>query len=165
MRSSGHSRATGDNQTRLGIPSLDGLVHSLIGTTLRAYTSGKKRYIEFCDHFCLLPLPVSDVILLRFVAHLALLRLSYQTVKLYLSALRHMQIMSNIPDPSVASYPRLNYALRGLRRKVGEKGQLTNLPFMLEKLAKIQWFGHNHHPCLSMSCCGHICLGFFEFMH
>ena len=137
MRSSSHSGAIGDNQTRLGVPSLDRLVHSLIGTTLRAYTSGKKRYMEFCDHFCLLPLPVSEVTLLRFVAHLASLRLSYQTVKLYLSAVCHMQIMSNIPDPYVASYPRLSYALRGLRRKVGEKGQLTCLPFMLEILAKI----------------------------
>ena len=95
MRSSSHSGATGDNHSRLGVPSLDGLVHSLIGTTLRAYTSGKKRYMEFCDHFRLLPLLVSEVILLRFVAHLASLGLSYQTVKLYLSAVRHMQIMSN----------------------------------------------------------------------
>ena len=73
MHSSGHSGATGDNQIRLVVPSLDGLVHSLIGTTLRAYTSGKKCYMEFRDHFRLLPLPVSEVILLCFVAHLALL--------------------------------------------------------------------------------------------
>ena len=50
------SVATGDNQTRLGVSSLDRLVHSLIGrgaadSTLRAYTSGKNRYREFCDHF------------------------------------------------------------------------------------------------------------------
>ena len=73
MRSSGHSGATGDNQTRLMVPNLDGLVHLLIGTMLRAYTSGKKRYMEFCDHFRLLSLPVSEVILLCFVAHLAVL--------------------------------------------------------------------------------------------
>ena len=30
-----------------------------------------------------------------------------------------MQIMSNLPDPSVASYPTLSYALRGLRRRSG----------------------------------------------
>ena len=118
VHSSGHSGATGDNQTRLGVRSLDGLVHSLIGTTLRAYTSGKKCYMEFCAHFRLLPLPVSEVILLHFAAHLALLGLSYQTVKLYLSAVRNMQIMSNLPDPSVALYPRLSYALRGLRRRL-----------------------------------------------
>ena len=115
----------------LGVPSLDGFVHSLIGrgvadSTLRAYTSGKNHYREFCDHFCLL-LPASEVIVLRFVAHLASLGLSYQTFKLYLSAVHHLQIMCNFPDSSVASYPRLNYALRGLRSRVSGKKQVTRL--------------------------------------
>ena len=121
---------------------------------------------EFCDHFRLLPLPVSEVILLRFVAHVASLGLSYQTVKLYLSAVRHLQITSNLPDFSVASYPRLNYALRGLHRRVGGKRQLTHLPFMPEMLAKIHRFWSQ-----SPSTFEHVllwaafCLGFFEFMH
>ena len=90
--------------------------------------------------FRLLLLPVGEVILLRFVAHVASLGLSYQTVKLYLSAVHHLQIMCDLPDPCVASYPRLNYALRGLRRRVGGKRQLTRLPNMLEMLAEIHWF-------------------------
>ena len=150
---------------------MDRLVHSLIGkgvadSTLRAYISGKKRYMEFCDQFRLLPLPVDEVILLRFVAHLASLGLSYQTVKLYLSAVRHLQIMSDLPDPSVAAYPRLNYALRGLHRRVAEKGQLTRLPITPEMLAKIHRFWSQ-----SPSTFEHVllwaafCLGFFGFMH
>ena len=156
MHSSSHSGATGDNLTRLGVPSLDGLVHLLIGrgvadSTLKAYIFGKNRYMEFCDHFCLFPLPVSEVILLRVVAYLASLGLSYQTVKLYLSAVRHLQIMSNLPDPSVAPYPRLNYALRGLHRR---RDSSPVFQLCWQCWLRFTGFGHNHHPRLIMSCCG-----------
>ena len=98
------------------------------------------------------------------MAHLASLGLS-QTVKLYRSAVRHLQIMSNLPDPSVALYPRLIYALRGLHRRVGEKGQLTRLPIMPEMLAKIHRFWSQspstfEHVLLLAA----FCLGFFGFM-
>ena len=153
MYSSSHSGATGDNQTRLGVLSLDGLVHSLIGTMLRAYTSGKKRYMEFCDHLCLLPLPVSEVILLHFVAHLASLGLSYQTVELYLSAVRHMQIMCNLPDPSATSFSRLSYALRGLRRWLVRRDSSPVFQLCWKCLLRFTSFGHNHHLRLSLCCC------------
>jgi len=78
--------------------------------------------------------------LLRFVVHLASLGLSYQTVKSYVSAVRHLQIVSSLPDPSVASYPRLNYALRGLGRSGGGKRQLTCLSITQGMLAKIHQF-------------------------
>ena len=50
---------------------------------------------------------------LRFTAHLASLDLSYQTTRLYLCAVLHLQIVNKLPEPSLASYPLLNYALRG----------------------------------------------------
>ena len=134
-------------------------------STLRAYTSGKNRYRVFCDHFRLLFLPVGEVIHLHFVAHLASLGLSYQTVKLYLSAVHHLQIMCNLPDPSVASYPRLNYALRGLRREVVGKRQLTRLPIMPEMLAKIHWFWSQSPSTFEQVLLwAAFCLEFFGFM-
>ena len=90
--------------------------------------------------------------LVRFVAHLALLGLSYQTVKLYLSAVRHMQIMSNLPDPSVALYPRLSYALRGLRRRLVRRDSSPIFELCQKYLLRFAGFVHNHHPRLSMSC-------------
>ena len=90
---------------------------------------------------------------MRFVAHLALLGLSYQTVKLYLSAVRHMQIMSNLPDPSVALYPRLSYALRGLRRRLVRRDSSPVFQLCWKYLLRFTGFVHNHHPRLSMSCC------------
>ena len=80
MHSSRYSGATGDKHTRLGVPNLDELVHLIIGrgvadSMLRACTSGKNSYRDFCDHFRLLLLPVGMVILLHVVAQLASLGL------------------------------------------------------------------------------------------
>jgi len=83
---------------------------------------------------------------LRFVAHLASLGFSYQTVKSYLNTVRHLQILSNLPDLSVASYPRLNYALRGFRRSGDGKRQLIRLLITPEMLAKIHQFWSQSPP-------------------
>ena len=90
-------------QTRLGVSGLDRLADSLIGkgvtdSTLRSYAAGRRRYLDFCAQFNLQPLPLREVIRLRFVAHLASLSQSHQTVRSYISAIRHMQIVSGMSD-------------------------------------------------------------------
>ena len=134
-------------------------------STLRSYTSGKKRYLEFCSHCHCRPLPVSEMRLLHFVAHLASASLSYQTVRLYLSAVRHLQIMSDLPDPCIAAYPRLNYALRGLRRGINGRRQLTRLPITPDMLSKILQLW-SHSPCNPdhIMLWAAFCLGFYLFM-
>ena len=73
----------------------------------------EETYLTFCSQFKCRPFPVPEATLLRFTAHLASLDLSYQTTRLYLCAVLHLQIVNKLPDPSLASYPLLNYALRG----------------------------------------------------
>ena len=85
-------------------------------STLAAYESGKRRYIGFCTEHNLTPLPLDERKLLSFVAFLFRSQLSYQTVRSYLSAVRHMQIISGLPDPALSSFCRLNYALLGVKR-------------------------------------------------
>ena len=129
-------------QTRLVVSGLDRLADSLVGrgvadSTLRSYAAGRRRYLDFCAQFNLQPLLLREVILLRFVAHLASLDLSHQTVRLYLSAIRYMQIVSGMSDPVLASYARLNYALRGLRRVGGDGRRRARLPITPDILMKI----------------------------
>ena len=112
--------APGNKQARLGVAGLDRVVCSLIDrgvpeSTLRSYTAGKKHYLTICSQFNCRPLPVTEATLLRFTAHLASLGLSYKPTGLYLCAVCHLQIVHNLPEPSLASYPLLNYALWGLR--------------------------------------------------
>ena len=127
----------------LGVSGLDRLADSLVGrgvadSTLRSYAAGRKRYLDFCAQFNLQPLPLREFILPRFVAHLASLDL---TVRLYLSAICHMQIVSGMSDPALASYARLNYALHGLRRVGGNGRHRARLPITPDILMKIyrQW--------------------------
>ena len=149
---------------------MDSTVRSLIGqgiakSTLRSYDTGKKRYLSFCTQFKCCPLPVTEATLLRFVAHLASSDLTHQTVRLYLCAVRHLQIVNNLPDPALASYPLLGYALRGLRRGGHRHEPRTRLPITPDILHKIyllwsqtpQDFDH-------IMLWAAFCLGFFGFM-
>ena len=103
--------------------------------------------------------------LLHFVAHLASAGLSYQTVRLYLSAVRHLQIMSDLPDPCIAAYPRLYYTLRGLRRGINGRRQLTRLPITPDMLSKIlQLWSHSPRNPDHIMLWAAFCLGFFGYM-
>ena len=66
---------------------------------------------------CLTPLPVGEAQLFRFVAFLYNSSLGYQCIRSYLSAVCHLQITQGFPDPSLSSFPRISYALRGVRRE------------------------------------------------
>ena len=63
--------------------------------------------------FNLQPLPLREETLCRFIAYLAHSSLS---IRLYLSAIRFLQISQGLPDPSLSSIPRLDYVLKGIWR-------------------------------------------------
>ena len=114
------------HHARLGIAQLDAAVHSLLGrglaaSTVASYASGKRRYLMFCTQFNFTPLPVNETILCRFV--LVSQSLSPLSIRSYLSAVRHLQVMSGLPDPSLSSYPLLDYALRGEKRDNKQRRQ------------------------------------------
>ena len=76
-----------------------------------------------------------------------------------------MQIMSNLPDPALASFCRLNYALRGLRRETPGVRRHNRLPITPDLLLRIftRWSqgpqGYDHIMLWAA-----FCLGFFGFM-
>ena len=88
----------------LDIPSLDRLVESyfrsgLAPSTRHSYTSAKRRFLSFCDVSKSTPLPVTEQLLCRYVSFLAEQGLSSKSIKLYLSAVCHLQISINLQDP------------------------------------------------------------------
>ena len=62
------------------------------------------------------PLPVSQENLCSFCAYLADDKLKHRTIKVYLSAVRYMQIAAAYPDPFSEPLPRLHYVLRGIKK-------------------------------------------------
>ena len=53
------------------------------------------------------PLPLQESVLCSFVSYLAVQGLRYRSIKVYLSAVRHMQIEANFPDPFTLTMARL----------------------------------------------------------
>ena len=103
----------------------------LASSTQRTYKAGKNRYLKFCEHASIVPLPVCEKHLCSFVSHLANEGLKFRTLKVYLSAIRHMQIEAAMPDPfKGAPMARLQYVTRGGKKLEAEKqvGQRPRLP-------------------------------------
>jgi len=60
--------------------------------TRKAYETGLHKYINFCTEINLQSLPVCEDTLLFSATHLAQQNLSYATIQVYLSAVRHNHI-------------------------------------------------------------------------
>ena len=59
--------------------------------------------MNFCKKIATVPLPITEKQLCRFVAYLREEGLRYQTVKIYLAAVRHMEILHDIGDPEIGA--------------------------------------------------------------
>ena len=142
--STGHVAA---QQARLDIFHLEEAVshylsRALASSTLRTYSSGQRRYLSFCEAASISPLLLSDHTLCMFVAWLARGGLAHQTIKSYLSAIRHFHILAGQGDPFAGeAYPILQYVLRGIKRspaRAARQPVLSVTPSILQTL-KRQW--------------------------
>ena len=115
----------------------------IAASTQRTYKSGKNRYLDFCEKASVTPLPVREKHLCSFVAHLANEGLKFRTIKVYLSAIRHLQIEAGMSDPFKESMLRLEYVTKGIKKHEVEKGvrerpRLPITPLLLLKM-KAAW--------------------------
>ena len=68
------------------------------------------------------PLPASESLLCYFVVALARQGLAPGTIKTYLAAVRHAQIVEGLPDIRETSLPRLQLVQTGVRREHADRG-------------------------------------------
>ena len=83
-------------------------------STRKAYKTGVHKYITFCTETNHQPVPICEDKLLLFATYLAQQHLLYPTIQVYLSAVRHSQIITGKSLPLAT--PRLSYVLKGIRR-------------------------------------------------
>ena len=134
-------------------------------STSSAYKSGQRRYLTFCSTFSLSPFPVSEYTLCRFVAFLARSSLSYASIRLYLSAVRHLQISIGLPDLSLQSNPRLDYVMRGIRRQLPQYTRPRRMPITPSiLLALYQSWSAQPVSYTDMMLWAACCLAFFGFL-
>ena len=87
----------------------------LAASTRKVYSTALDRYIKFCNQYSLCTTPASELLLCRYVTYLALDHVSANLLKVYLSAIRQLHLQQGIPPPVVASMPRLQQVLRGIK--------------------------------------------------
>ena len=106
------------------------------------YRSAQQRYLKFCNEKHLFPIPTSENVICYYVSSLASdCQLKHQTIKAYISAIRHPQITEGLSDPFKAEMPRLDYVMREIKRVQGKKGlysQNPRLPITPDILRKLK---------------------------
>ena len=164
---------TGSTSTGLDLKQLEMLVcfyfaKGLAPSTIRAYKSAQSRFLQFCQKGHFTPLPLSESLLCSYVSHLADQGLKHSTLKVYLSAVRYLQIASGQGDPFAGvARPRLDYVMRGIKKAEAEKGvtMKPRLPITPSILGRLQvlWSPSSGQYDIQMiwAAC---CLAFFAFL-
>ena len=115
----------------------------LATSTQRTYKSAQDRFLKFCQEGGFTPLPFSQSLLCSYVSYLADQDLKHGTIKVYLSAVRQLQIAAGLPDPFAGvAWPRLDQVMRGIKKVEAEKGcdkreRLPISPLILTKLKEV----------------------------
>lgn len=109
-------------QAELELSSLDHLVQGyfeagLAPSTRWTYQSGINHFLKFCSTYRISPpIPVSQSTPCYFISSLASEALSYSTTKSYLSAIRHLHIRNNLPEPRSIPMPKLSLVERSIHK-------------------------------------------------
>ena len=116
--------------------------HSLAPSTQRSYNSAHSRYFAFCSQFNIPPLPVQEAHLCRFASFLAKDNITYSTIKCYFSAIRRLQIAHNYADPMIASFPKLESVIRGIKLEQARNKDSSpkRLPITIDILYQLRSF-------------------------
>ena len=115
------------------------LIEAGIATsTAKAYRSGQRRFLDFVRASEALLYAVSEETLCCFVAYLETCHLAYNTVKGYLSTVRHLLICRRRGEVFARPLPRLVYMLRGVRRIWGERAARPRLPITPDILCALR---------------------------
>ena len=140
----------------------------LAKSTTKTYNAGKERYNRFCMQFKVSPLPVTEVKLCGFVSRLANEGLKHQSIKCYLSAVRHLQISFSGRDPFHGiNMPRLEYVMKGIKKhqtesQVNRRYRLPITPVILLRLHKAWQSSASQHDTVMIWAAS--CLAFFGFL-
>ena len=134
-------------------------------STTSAYRSAHRRFTSFCSAAGLVPFPLKEATVCRFVAHLFQNNLSSGTIRLYLSGLRFYQIASGGDNPCLDSCSRLHYVLRGVAQSQPVCSRPTHFPVTTEVLDLLFQAWSTQEPSFETTMLWAACtLGFYGFL-
>ena len=108
--------------------------HGVAQSTRRTYYSGHTKFQSFCDQYNLTALPAFCLTLQYFCVHEAQ-RISYKTIKVYLTAIRLRNIEHSFHDPTTDNL--LQLVCRGIHRRQGDN-QCTRQSITLNILCTLK---------------------------
>ena len=122
-------------------------------------------YLRYCRYHNVVSLfPLSEAVMLRFVAFLSLEGLSYPSIRVYLSGLCSVQILNGFEDPAFSSCGRLEYVLWGIRllSPSGQRPQrFAIIPHILHLLYNVwSWSPVSRDSIMLWAACCAGCFGF-----
>ena len=135
--------------------------------TKSTYSAGQQRFISFCKSAKVQSMPASESTLLLFATHLGTSNISYTTIKIYLSAIRHMHVTAGVHSYfSQQLTPRLQPVLKGIQKSQA----LTHpprvcLPITIQILENIlQLLSQRPKSYMNVMTWAACCLAFFGFL-
>ena len=105
--------------------------HRLSTTTV--YNSIQRGYFTFCHQYQLTPLPLSELLILRFIAYKAP-TVGYSSFNVYLAALRALHSCNYLPTP-ISNTPRIKLALKALELQASAPNKKS--PITISQLCSI----------------------------
>jgi len=141
--------------------------NGLAVNTRSTYIAGQRRYQNFCRAINATSIPTSEQTLLLFATHLADSNITYSTIKLYVSAIRHMHVTEGCHEEFYSQLtPQVQLALKGIQKsQATSQTQRTRLPITLEIMHSINGLlseePHSYDNILLWVAC---CLAFFGFL-
>ncbi len=98
-------------------------------STTRTYSSIQRKYFTFCQKYGLIPLPASEMHILRFIAYISE-TVSFNSMQVYLAAIRALHVYQNLPVPLLTT-PRIQLALKSLSHHAPEVKQALPITFAI----------------------------------
>ena len=139
----------------------------LAPTTRGTYAAGQQRYTAFCKSINAQPMPTTEQLLILFATHLATSNISYTTIKVYLSAIRHMHLtVGKLQTFNQHLTPCLHQILKGIQKNQAVTSpQKVRLPITLEIMQNIKSLlsqkPSSYTNIMMWAAC---CLAFFGFL-
>ena len=166
----GHS-SLGSHQRNTHIHGLLSKAQKLLQTGLSkssrfTYMAGQRRYLHFCKAAWIKPLPASKGALTLFTTHLAVSNVSHGTIKVYLSAVRHLHICKGLHTHfSQQLTPRLLLILRCIKKRQADvHSKRKRLPITIQLLGKIRHLLSKQPTYDNTTLWAMYCLAFFGFL-
>jgi len=142
------------------------MLSGLAKSSRTTYSAGQRRYLHFCHEAKIKAIPASEGALTLFITHLATSNVSHATIKVYLSAVRHMHICRGLHRHFKQQItPRLHLILRGIKKRQADVHPARKrLPITTQLLGRIRHFLSKQPSYFNTTLWAMCCVAFFGFL-